>query len=126
MQEICSLNSDRFETIEPPRQRSDHAIASAPAYTCRNEIFASALMPESDEPNAPAVQREVGTTCFMFLVRIQKYGTDVLVYINVPKEPLERGGGAGAVAREEECGREIMERIIGSLEIVDYGLFGEE
>ena len=145
MQEVCSLNGDRFETVEPPMRRADHVIV-APAYTCQSEIFASVMMPNpsvsdaadastvaavtatsggSGGGGAPAVEREVATMCYMFLVRIAKYGTDILVYINVPREPLERSGVPGAVAQEESYGREIMERIIQSLEIVDYGLFGE-
>lgn len=74
------------------------------------------------------------TSVKMLLVRLERYGTDLCVVANVPWRELvvERegdgdGGGKGRKRVEEEEGwaDEVLDRVGESLEVLDWGLFGE-
>lgn len=73
---------------------------------------------------ASVTGHETTSTCHFFLVRLAQYGTDILVYINVPHDMLEESGVPGAVAQEEMRAHDIMANMMRSLGIIDYGLFG--
>jgi hypothetical protein len=66
----------------------------------------------------------------LVLVRLERVGTDLVVAINVPHVPGERGYVAGTVdvvgGRPGELieeGMRIRDRVLGSLDVRDWGLF---
>ena len=59
------------------------------------------------------------TTIHLLLVRIPEKETDLLVQVNVPYKELNQE----TIQTEEQAAEMIMERIIGSLGIRDWGLF---
>ena len=56
------------------------------------------------------------------LVRLQSYETDLCVRINVPLKEI--GGDEGHVKQEETFAAEMLQMIVGTLDIKDFGLFG--
>ena len=63
-------------------------------------------------------------TIHLFVVRLAAQEADILVHVNVPHEELERAGDPGVVVGEELKAHQVMARMMETLEILDYGLFG--
>ncbi|RMZ89783.1 hypothetical protein DV736_g2992, partial [Chaetothyriales sp. CBS 134916] len=60
------------------------------------------------------------TKALLIVIRLAKYGTDFCIRINVPLRELTP---EQAIA-EEQYASEIIEKIVGTLDIKDFGLFG--
>lgn len=56
------------------------------------------------------------------LVRMKNYATDLCVRINVPMKEVAQDDGE--VAAEVGFARELLERVVATLEVRDFGLFG--
>lgn len=67
--------------------------------------------------------KEVLTKVFQLLVRMEKYETDFCVRLNVPMKEMQSQEDAD---KEENFAKEMMEKIVGTLEVKDFGLFGTE
>ncbi|KAI1612350.1 hypothetical protein EDD36DRAFT_235013 [Exophiala viscosa] len=58
------------------------------------------------------------------LVRLKDYDTDLCVRVNVPLKEIARDDGQ--IAAEVAFARDVLARVVATLEIRDFGLFGEE
>ncbi|KAK7885505.1 hypothetical protein LTR67_010298 [Exophiala xenobiotica] len=57
------------------------------------------------------------------LIRMKNYATDLCVRVNVPMKELAQRGG-GEVAAEVAHAKELLDRVVASLDVRDFGLFG--
>ncbi|KAK5258468.1 hypothetical protein LTR20_008893 [Exophiala xenobiotica] len=57
------------------------------------------------------------------LIRMKNYATDLCVRVNVPMKELAQRGG-GQVAAEVAHAKELLDRVVASLDVRDFGLFG--
>lgn len=69
--------------------------------------------------DAPQVSR---LTCHYLMVRLEKQETDVLLFLNVPHDEFDAQGDARGLSREEEMATGLIERIIETLEVKDWGV----
>ncbi|KAF9888358.1 hypothetical protein FE257_008791 [Aspergillus nanangensis] len=53
------------------------------------------------------------------IVRLERQGTDLVVFFNVPHQEF----GSEALRQEEELAQKAIRTLVGTLEIVDWGLF---
>ncbi|KIV81971.1 hypothetical protein PV11_04117 [Exophiala sideris] len=58
------------------------------------------------------------------LVRLKDYDTDLCVRVNVPLKEIARDDGQ--IATEVTLAKEVLARVVATLEIRDFGLFGED
>ncbi|DAA76569.1 TPA_exp: putative Ran-interacting protein Mog1 [Trichophyton benhamiae CBS 112371] len=153
LHDMCTSNGDTYEILDLPKPYPVQLIPS-PAYTCQALVTAKGKISDtqrllnmlSDSTQqatststststgtagttgttitTPITEHESTSTCHFFLVRLAQYGTDILVYINVPHDMLEESGVPGAVAQEEMRAHDIMANMMRSLGIIDYSLFG--
>ncbi|EFQ97366.1 hypothetical protein MGYG_00405 [Nannizzia gypsea CBS 118893] len=148
LHDMCTANGDTYEILDPPKPYPVQLIPS-PAYTCQALVTSKGQLSDTQRllnmhsqsspqaaltstpagttgttVTAPVPQQETTSTCHFFLVRLAQYGTDILVYINVPHDKLEESGVPGAVAQEEMRAHDIMANMMRSLGIIDYSLFG--
>ncbi|PLB50228.1 putative Ran-interacting protein Mog1 [Aspergillus steynii IBT 23096] len=63
------------------------------------------------------------TSCYYLLVRLEEQETDVLVFVNVPREEFENVGDARGLAEEEKLAEGLVSGLVEKLRIVDWGLF---
>ena len=121
--------TDRLESaLASPTQVEMPAMKDYPAYFLIGTIIEpvvdkkvpSALPVEWQQ--APAT-KEVKTVVYQLVVRMKKYETDLCVRINVPLKELDL---QGKIKEEEDYVKGIMEEIVKSLEVKDFGLFGSE
>lgn len=73
-----------------------------------------------------SVMQDTTGTIHLFVVRLVAQKADILVHVNVPHEELERAGDPSVVVAEELKAHQVMARMMETLEIVDYGLFGAD
>ena len=65
--------------------------------------------------------REVNTSVHLLVLRMKDRGTDLLVHVNVPWKEL---GSQQSVEAEEGGAKTILETLIKTLDVKDFGLFG--
>lgn len=58
------------------------------------------------------------------LVRLPEKGSDLLVFVNVPRVEFYAQGNPGALTSEELLASELVERYIDVINVVDWDLFG--
>ena len=123
--------SDRVaqDVSEPTKVMMPNAsLKDFPAYVLQGGIVSSEV-----DKNAPSnlpiewqqspEMKEQLTRVFQLVVRMEKYETDLCVRINMPmKEMLSRED----VAKEEAFAKGMLEKIVESLEVKDFGLFATE
>ncbi|KAH8435017.1 Ran GTPase-binding protein MOG1 [Aspergillus melleus] len=63
------------------------------------------------------------TSCYYLLVRLEEQETDVLVFVNVPREEFEAAGDTRGLAEEEKLAGGLVDELVGRLRIVDWDLF---
>jgi hypothetical protein len=126
LHEICYVNGDSYEILDSPRS-IELANLKVPAYvgqaliTSRTQARGGAGNGSFETPGVlPAT-----STCHFLLIRLLEQQTDILVQVIVPHAELEASATVGAVAQEEMFAHGIMARLITSLDIKDWGLFGE-
>ena len=64
---------------------------------------------------------EVTTFVYLLVARLKAPKTDILVHINVPTKELDPAGAE----KEKAIAREMVENVLATLDVKDFGLFGE-
>lgn len=97
------------------------SLAKFPAYTMSGIVVAKekakSILPADWEQTPQLVETQ--TVIHQLVVRMKDVETDLCVRINVPLKEFEGGKDADEV----KVGQEIMEKIVESLNVVDFGLF---
>lgn len=63
------------------------------------------------------------TSCYYLLARLEEQETDVLVFVNVPREEFEGAGDSRGLAEEEQLAGGLVDEMVRRLRVVDWGLF---
>ena len=124
-------DSDRVahKLAEPTKVTMTNASLKAfPAYLLQGDILA----PEVDE-NAPSnlpiewrqnpPMKEVLTQVMQLVIRMKKYETDLCLRIDMPMKEMR---SEGDVNKEEDFVKGMMEKVIETLDVKDFELFGVE
>jgi Ran-interacting Mog1 protein len=121
---------DTLTLISTPKsvQMQRPSLAGLPAFIVRGRVSTRetkgrvpSVLPEEYQ-HAPDVEVQTSTTIRLLLVRIEAKGTDLCVAVNVPWKELEEGKG---VEEEEGFADAVLENVVKSLDVRDFGLFGE-
>lgn len=107
---------------------SKPSLEAFPAYLLQGGILAPEI--DADAPSNLPVEwqqspqmKELLTQVLQLVIRMEKYETDLCLRIDMPmKEMLSQD----AVKKEEIFVKEMMERVVATLEVKDFGLFGAE
>ena len=124
-------DSDRVaQKLDEPTKvtMSKPSLEAFPAYLLQGGILAPEI--DEDAPSNLPVEwqqspqmKEQLTQVLQLVIRMEKYETDLCFRIDLPmKEMLSQD----AVKKEESFAKEVMERIVATLEVKDFGLFGTE
>lgn len=62
-------------------------------------------------------------TCHFLLVRLEAQETDLVVFFNVPHHEFDAAGDPRGLSREEVLAEEMVDALVGRLEVCDWGLF---
>ena len=97
------------------------SLAKFAAYTISGIVVArekaKSVLPADWEQTPQMVDAQ--TVIHQLVIRMRDVETDLCVRINVPLKEFESGKEAGEV----KMGQEIVEKVIESLDVVDFGLF---
>jgi hypothetical protein len=97
------------------------SLAKFPAYTMSGIVVAKekakSVLPADWEQTPQIIDTQ--TVIHQLVLRMREVKTDLCVRINVPLKEFE----AGKEADEVKAGQEIMEKVIESLDVADFGLF---
>ncbi|KAF2211982.1 hypothetical protein CERZMDRAFT_97900 [Cercospora zeae-maydis SCOH1-5] len=88
-----------------------------------------ARVPAGEKMRGRANEPKGGVCVFVVLVRLENVQTDFVVSVNLPVMREGTGADMGDTAEVEgllETGKKMRERVVGSLQVKDWGLFGEE
>lgn len=122
---LTIVSTPRSVRVQSPSLRGMPALIVRGKLTTTREVErrAPSLLPEEYHHHAPEVV-QTSTTIRLLVVRMEGKETDLCVAVNVPWKELEGGGGAG-VEEEESFADGVVESIVASLDVKDFGLFGE-
>lgn len=135
LHDLCD-DGDTLETIVPAQKvkmgkfnDSVAAYKGAVVYTSPKRGADVGRIPVDVEGTAAgAAGKEAAATsrltCHYLLVRLVQKETDLVVFFNVPHEEFDGAGDPRGLSREEELGSEVVERMVQSLEVRDWSLFG--
>ncbi len=124
-------DSDRVaQKLDEPSKvtMSNPSLEAFPAYLIQGGIIA----PEIDESASSQLpiewqqnpqMKEVLTKVLQLVIRMEKYQTDLCLRIDMPMKEVNN---QEAAEKEEMFAMEMMEKIVESLEVKDFGLFGVE
>lgn len=108
-------------------QMTSPSVQGLPAFILRGKVTTRekerrgpSNLPEAYQ-HAPGVTQST-TTIRLLLVRLEAKATDLCVTVNVPWKELEM---QNRVEEEEAFADAILENVISSLDIKEFGLFGE-
>ncbi|KOC09765.1 Ran-interacting protein, partial [Aspergillus flavus AF70] len=62
-------------------------------------------------------------TLWYLVVRLVEQETDLVVFVNVPREEFERAGDLRGLEAEERLAEGLIDGLVQELEVVDWGLF---
>lgn len=71
--------------------------------------------------DAPQVSR---LSCHYLLVRLEKQETDLLAFMNVPHDEFDTKGDPAGLSREEELATGFVDKLVETLEVRNWELFG--
>lgn len=126
LNDICEANDDTYELLDEPKSYPIPNIA-AHTWTAQALVSTRARVPHpTPGGGVQNVEQDVTATVLLFVVRLARQKADILAHINVPHEELQRTGDPNAVGGEVLKAQAIMIRMMDTLEIVNYGLFGGE
>lgn len=118
--------SDRLESdLAAPTAVTIPSLKDFQAYVLEGAIIET-IVDKKAPSNLPVEwqqtpeTKEVKTRVYQLVIRMKKYETDLCVRINVPHKELEI---QGKVKEEEGYAENMMEEIVKSLEVKDFGLF---
>jgi Ran-interacting Mog1 protein len=134
LQDLIDAN-DTLDAVSSPRsvRMRNPGLQGLPAFTLHGKLsvrekgrraVGGSVLPEEEyqDSNAAPHSIQTSTTIRLLLVRIEAKATDLCVTVNVPWKELE---ARNEVDGEEAFADAILETVIASLEIKDFGLFGE-
>ncbi|KAK5240430.1 hypothetical protein LTR40_009314, partial [Exophiala xenobiotica] len=79
--------------------------------------------PSAAASSSSSLQQQSIVHQLQLLIRMKNYATDLCVRVNVPMKELAQRGG-GEVAAEVAHAKELLDRVVASLDVRDFGLFG--
>lgn len=104
------------------------SLKDFPAYLVRGTIASPEINRKADS-SLPVEWQEspetvdAKTAVWQLVIRLEKYGTDFCARLNVPmKELFEKQD----LEAEEAMVKTVMEKIVATLDIKNFGLFGED
>jgi Ran-interacting Mog1 protein len=121
--------NDTLNVVTTPKavQMQSPSLQGLPTFIVRGKLTsrekerrAPSVLPEEYQ-HAPEVI-QTNTTIRLLLIRLESKATDLCVTVNVPWKEL---GAQDKVDEEEAFADSILENIIVSLDVKDFGLFGE-
>ena len=121
---------DTLAEVSTPKavQMKSPSVRGLPAFILRGKVAvrerdrrAPSLLPQADQ-NAPPGMIQTTTTIRLLLIRLEAKATDLCVMVNVPWKELEV---ENKVDEEENFADALLEHVISSLDIKEFGLFGE-
>ena len=121
---------DTLNTVSMPKsvQMQSSSLQGLPAFILRGRLTARER--EQPTPSVLPVEYqhipdvvETGTTVRLLLVRLEAKATDLCVTVNVPWKELVHD--QSKVDEEEAFADRVLENVISSLDIKDFGLFSE-
>ncbi len=128
---------DTLTVVSSPRpvRLQSRSLRDAPAFVVGGRLTTretarqegpSSLLPDSYRQSSAQddVVRMTTTTIRLLLVRLEAYSTDLCVAVNVPWRELGQAGGEGRVGQEEAFADSVLENLVASLDVRDFGLFG--
>ena len=119
---LTITSTPQTEAMQSPTLQDVQAVVIRGTVTASEpEPRPRSVLPEAFQTVPEA--RETTTTIILLLVRLETQQTDFCVAVNVPWKELQ-GEGAG-LQEEEALADAVVENLVKSLEIKDFGLFGE-
>lgn len=133
-----SDEGDRMEVINPPRPVTLGKFSSGPQQASAYAGLVSFTTPKRRGGSIPVPVPFDGDTagssttgprlstysCYFLLIRLEPQQTDLLVFVNVPHEEFDLQGNPSALSREEDLASGLLRKLIETLEIRNWGLFG--
>ncbi|RMZ84188.1 hypothetical protein DV738_g605, partial [Chaetothyriales sp. CBS 135597] len=103
------------------------SVKDFPAYITQGTIVSPEI--EKKVPSALPVEwqpnpktKDYFTKALLLVVRLAKYETDICIRVNLPLKELT----PDQATAEEQYASEILEKIAGTLDVKDFGLFGTD
>lgn len=126
---------DRMEVINPPRPVTLGKFSSGPqqpsayaglvSFTRRGWSIPIPVPFDGDTAGSSTTGPRLSTySCHFLLIRLGPQQTDLLVFVNVPHEEFDLRGNPSALSREEDLASGLLRKLIETLEIRNWGLFG--
>jgi len=135
-----SDEGDRMDMINPPRpvtlgkfssgpqQRTASAYAGLVSFTTPKRRGRSIPVPvtvDGDTAGSSTTGPHLSTySCHFLLIRLEPQQTDLLVFVNVPHEEFDLQDNPWALSREEDLASGLLRKLVETLEIRNWGLFG--
>ena len=113
---VTSHFNDPIEVPDSCTMRSASKVILSSSTICRYPAYVTIGDITNYERHAPAATT---VKAYLLLVRIEDKTTDLCVRLNVPLKELN----AAESQQEETLAKAIMERIVATLEVKDFGLF---
>lgn len=105
---------------EPPRRRNQpQAISQQPSASSSSSSQASAASTSSSRSSLESLVHQI-----QLLIRLREYDTDICVRVNVPLK--EFAGNDSQVAAEAAFARDMLSRVVSTLQVLDFGLLEAE
>ncbi|KAN0080534.1 hypothetical protein V8E54_003738 [Elaphomyces granulatus] len=105
------------------------AYAGLVSFTTARRRGASVAAPvtfDGDTAGSSATGPRLFTySCHFLLIRLEPQQTDLLVSVNVPHEEFDLRGDPRGLFREEDLASGLLGKLIETLEIRNWGLFGQ-
>lgn len=101
------------------------SVANFPAYRSFATVYETEVVrraPVDGQSSAPS-QQQSESKCQQLLIRLKEYTTDLVVRINIPLKEFGDSQSEAALT-EFGVGDQIMTKIIDTLNIKEFGLFG--
>jgi hypothetical protein len=105
--------------VVPGQGQQQQLPSPPPPPTTTQQPLTNPTASATSAPHLPASSLEHQQ---QLLVRLQPYETDLCVRINIPLKEI--AGDENEVRQEERFTAEVLQRIIATLDIKDFGLFG--
>lgn len=108
--------------LQTPEKIAMHhaSLSGFPTYVVAGAI--DSVETRSRGPSSSSSSAQNTVYQLQLLVRMKNYATDLCVRINVPMKEIAQDDGE--VAAEVGFARELLERVVATLEVRDFGLFG--
>jgi hypothetical protein len=128
--DVISEDDDLAEELPSPIQiaMSKDSLKAFPAYVLQGGIIspeinkkASSALPVEWQ-QTPQMNKWL-TKVYQLVVRMHEYKTDLCVRLNVPTKEMS---SQEEVEKEENFAKAMVQKIVETLDVTDFGLFGTE